>query len=208
MTKKDRWRTLLRRAKPLLQALKNGSTEHELVLHHRLGSLINDLVSHRGVYGTHQNDEVSEVLRLNPQRVYRLREFARRYALTRVKSLVRSAPKLSFAHITVLLSITNQPERRRFEQRLVKFSWTATELRRAVRERFGARRAGGRPLKVRSAAEAIGEMKERLNALNAFWNEHQAVILAAAKSGRGDKSAQRLRELSATLQQLAKATRL
>jgi hypothetical protein len=185
--KKD-LRGVLRELHRLIKDKKEGETD--LAWWHDVGTCVAQFVPKGNRrYGDNVIELLANDLRpdrdLNdwtlPNSLYRARDFVDKYKRRKdAESLGRRRnaddKPLTRLHVSVLLTVKDDAQRRKFLERCLKESWSAQELRRQIQNATGRKRGtGGRspsPPKYSSAGVALRDIKvmaDRWTAYHKAW---------------------------------------
>lgn len=190
-------------AEPYLPAIKAGDADRaeKLKAIYDLGKLLLDHVPKHSSYGDKQMPKYAKALGSCNGRLSMIRKFAATYSQAEFDELLKTS--LSFGHVGLLLSLKGA-ERTKYQADAAKKKWTVVQLQRAMKDRPGAVRRGGQPMKV---ADDLDAALRQLVAEGENWQQ-RCEMTAEQIVGKAKISA-KLRDqakgTAAQLQAMAKA---
>jgi hypothetical protein len=178
---------------------------------HAIGKLLDKHTRERSKYGDKHFPVLAEAVGRGPVWLYHLRLFARRYNKRELDELCRQSERITWAHVVHLLSVPGT-NRAKYQKRAAYHGWTASDLRRHIREERGNRGRGGRRVTVPGD---VSEAVERLLVEGGLWGRRCEKVtegLQDAVSGRprrrlerhADTAATELRRIARTAQAAAR----
>jgi hypothetical protein len=123
-------------AEPHLQIIKTtAGTKLEkaerLRAHHGLGRILQARMPPCS-YGDKQIEQMAEAIAYRSRWLYLVWQFARKYTVEDLENLCEYADRLSWAHVSCLLSLDKE-KRSTYQQRAAKHKWNSEDLRLAIR---------------------------------------------------------------------------
>ena len=192
-------------AEPFLPAIKGRGTSdadrvEKLKAAYRLGKLLVEHVPKHASYGDKQMTKYAKALNYSNGRLSMIRRFAAVYTQAAFDGLLKTG--LSFGHVGLLLSLSSA-ERTKYQAEAAKKKWTVAQLQRAMKDRPGAVRRGGQPMKVADDPDAA---LRQLVAEGETWKQRCEMTsnLIAGKSKISAKLRDQAKETADELQATAK----
>ena len=193
-------------AEPFMPAIRGRGTSdadrvEKLKAAYQLGRLLVEHVPKHASYGDKQMPKFAKALGYSDGRLSMIRRFAATYTQADFDELLRT--DLSFGHVALLLGLSSA-ERTKFQADAAKKKWTVAQLQRAMKDRPGAVRRGGQPMKV---ADDLETALHQLVAEGETWQQRceKTAELIAGKAKISAKLREQAKETADELQAMAKA---
>jgi hypothetical protein len=155
--------------------------------YHAIGEQVSRLardttVAHRG---SKWRETLAELVGCSASTLNKALQFREAYEAKDLPALEEL--ELGWSRLAIALGIPNKKERQRLLQKAKEKDWTEQELRRAIQQRLGKRRGGGRPRREVRSQGLLADLSE-LVSLTQRWIEFHAEVWAEGQKGHLDEA--------------------
>jgi hypothetical protein len=203
-------------AQPILNRIESlkgqQSNRHRLAEYHRLGQLMVKLTGDRAAFGKGIVSKLARAIGWPADRAFRIRKLAIAYESNELQELARLAPQAPLTFFVRLAGVADEKKRKGLAKRMGDGATTG-QLYREIRSfhRSDDREAGrslsreGRPVRHRTAIDAIRELQQRVESLRRLWLSCRSDVIRRQRAAQGLPAGGSLKAWSKETEQLVQA---
>jgi hypothetical protein len=159
-----------------------------ILVRHELGRQLDQIISEEATYGSAAVEQLAAYLALSPDFLYKLHTYSQLYDREQVghwaERRMSNGAMITFNHLTTIMAVTSEPQRRQLVERIFEESLSVRDLRvllRRARDSAQARSEDGTKLTtpLRGLNRLIAEARKMFKALPA----HEEAIFAELDIG-------------------------